>query len=274
MRRSVFQMPNDEARFLGNIPSSSDSQLSLLPTRISTVYPSQPTGKHISLVGEAKDGHIYYCKCDADGRPIRATEWVAQSLARHLGIAVPEFRVMEHNGETFFGSRQAVSTAGFFEVHDFLTRNQPDELGGASEWVGRRLSGLYVLDLFLNNPDRGLNNFLLETDGYTRKLCAIDFADARLEDISSDRFPVASSNTIVKGKYLRDVHGFYLDAALEMIERIRAVPASEMNGILGGMPSDWMSDDQKSQFCEAWAGDRFESRLSALRTGLEDESRL
>jgi hypothetical protein len=267
-------MPNDGAHSLGNIPSGLDSQLSLLPTRISTVYPSQPIGKHISFVGTAVDGSVYHCKSDADERPIRATEWIAQSLARHLGIAVPEFRVMERNDETFFGSRQAVSTADFFELQDFLTRNQLNELGGTSDWLGRRLSGLYVLDLFLNNPDRGLNNFLLEKDGYTRKLCAIDFADARLEDISSDRFPIAGSNTIVKGRYLRSVHGFYLDAALEMIERIRAVPASEMNGILAGMPSDWMSDDQKSQFCEAWAGGLFEFRLSALRAGLEDGSRL
>ncbi len=273
MPRSTFQIPGDGTRPSVHAPSDLNSQLSLLPTRISTIYPSQPIGKHIKFLCVAVDGFNYHCKADADARPIRATEWIAQSLARQalVGIAVPEFRVMEHNGETFFGSRQAISTASNFEVRDFLARQQPNELGGTADWFGKRLSGLYVFDLFFSNPDRELSNFVLEKDG---RLCAIDFADARLEDIASDRFPIAACNTIVKGRYLRSVHGFHLDAALEMVDRIRAVPASEVNGILGGMPDDWMSDDQKSQFCEAWAGSRFEFRLSVLRAGLKNGSRL
>lgn len=275
MRGPTFLMPGDGSKSVGAAPTHLDSQLSLLPTRISTIYPSHPTGKHIKFLCTAVDGLEYHCKVDADGRPIRATEWIAQSVALHLGIAVPEFRVMEdkEGGETFFGSRNLISTAGNFEVRDYLTRKKVNEFGGPTDWFGRRLSGLYALDMFLNNPDRGVNNFLLEKGSPADKLCAIDFADAHLEDITSERFPVATSKTVCNGKFVESNHGFFLDSALEMIENIRVIPVSVIDGIVGGMPSEWMLDDQKRQICGAWADGRHNPRLAALRSGLEDGSR-
>jgi hypothetical protein len=275
MRRPTFLMPSDWSKSVGAAPTHFDSQLSLLPTRISTIYPNHPTGKHIKFLCTAVDGLDYHCKADADGRPTRATEWIAQSVALHLGIAVPEFRVMEDKDgdETLFGSRNVISTAGNFEVRDYLTRKKVNEFGGPTDWFGRRLSGLYALDMFLNNPDRGVSNFVLEKGSPADKLSAIDFADAHLEDITSDRFPVATSNTVCNGKFVENVHGFFLDSAMEMIEKIRLVPASVIEGIIGAMPDDWMAHDQKIQLCAAWADNRLQPRLSALRAGLEDGSR-
>lgn len=267
-------MPNNGTRSSNRSSLHVDSQPSLLPTRISTIYPQQPTGKHVTFLCTAVDGFDYYCKADAHGRPIRATEWIAQSLAHHLGIAVPEFRVMEGlDGETLFGSRQVISTAGIFEVRDYLSRKKLNEIGGPTDWFGRWLTGLFVLDLFLNNPDRGTNNFILEKGGSVDGLRVIDFADGRLEDVTTNRFPVAASNTVCNGKFVESVHGFFLDSASEMIEKIRLIPVPVIEGIIGGMPNDWMADEQKLQICAAWADNRLQSRLSALRSGLEDGSR-
>lgn len=262
-------MPDDGEPSIGGCPSRLDSQSSLLRTRIRHIYPSRPTNKHIRFHCTAFDERTYYCKDDADGRPIRATEWISQSLALHLGIAVAEFQIIEHEGETFFGSREAISTADIFKVRDYLSREQQNELG-ETDWFGRWLSRLYALDMFLNNPDRGMNNFVLENGSSLR---AIDFADSRLEDITSERFPVATSNTVCNVKFIENVHGFSLDSAREMIERIRVIPVSVIDGIIGGMPNDWMVDDQKQQIHEAWASGRISHRLSALRAGLEDGSR-
>lgn len=135
------------------------------------------------------------------------------------------------------------------------------------------MSGLYALDMFLNNNDRNLHSFVLLEDTVPNVLCAIDFADARLEDITSDRFPVAGSNTVCNGKFVESCHGFSLDTALEMIDNIRDIRVSVIDRIIGGMPSDWMVDDQKQQIREAWADSRLAARLSALRAGLEDGSR-
>jgi hypothetical protein len=267
-------MPDEGKRSSGRSSLHVDSQPSFLPTRVGTIYPGQPTGKHVIFLCTAVDGFEYYCKADADGRPIRATEWISYSLARHVGIAVPEFRIMEDSqGETLFGSRHVISTSSFFEVGDYLSRQRLNELGGPAQWFGRWLTGLFVLDMFLNNPDRGNSNFVLEKAGAAEKLHVIDFADSRLEDITTDRFPVAMSSTVCEGKFRASVHGFYLDSASEMIEKIGLIPVSVIGGIIGGMPNDWMAGEQKLQICASWADNRLQSRLSALRSGLEDGSR-
>lgn len=278
MRGPTFQMPDEGPPSLGVIPKGLDSQPSLLQTRISTIYPHQPIGKHIRFRCEADDGQTYHCKSDADGRPIRANEWISQSLALHLGIAVPDFRIMEdRDGETYFGSHEHIRTASPFKLEDLLTRcTAANELGGPAgplSWLGPRLSGLYALDMFLNNNDRNLRNFVLLEDTVPNVLCAIDFADARLEDITSDRFPVAGSHTVCNGKFVESLHGFSLDTALEMIDNIWDIRVSVIDRIIGGMPSDWMVDDQKQQIRGAWADNRLGARLSALRAGLEDGSR-
>ena len=119
MRGSIFQMPGKGALAASRSTAERDAQLNLLPTRVGTIHPGSSNGKHIKFLCTGVDGHMYHCKDDADGRPIRATEWFAQRLAHHLGIAVPESRVMEHEGNTYFGSRQVLSTAGAFAVQDF-----------------------------------------------------------------------------------------------------------------------------------------------------------
>jgi hypothetical protein len=272
MRDWQVLMPHDHGDNRGLSSTKIGLQPSLLRTRISTIYPAEPIGKDYAFRCEAEEGGTYHCKNDNSGRIVRATEWISQSLASHLGIAVPEFRVIEDKEgvETFFGSQDVCSTAGLFEVRDYLTRNHFNEVGAPNDWLGRWLSGLYALDMFLNNPDRGVNNFVLEQ---TNNLRAIDFADAHLEDITSDRFPVATSNTVCNGKFVENFHRFFLDSALEMIENIRVIPVSVIDGIIGGMPNEWMLDDQKSQISGAWAEGRFNKRLAALRSGLEDGSR-
>lgn len=274
MRGPLLYMPDDKIITLGNPLGHLDAQPSLIPTRIRTIYPHRPIGKHISVHCTAVDGRTYHCKSDADGRPIRATEWIAQSLARHLGIAVPDFQIMDDdNGETYFGSREAIAIAAPFEMNQLLTQITVNELGAPTNWLGPRLSGLYALDLFLNNPDRNLCNFVLEKSAIPNVLCAIDFADSHLEDITSDRFPVATCNTVCNGRFINTIHEFSLASASDMIESIRLVPTSVIDGFIKEMPNDWMANDEKKRICEAWSGSQFDSCLSALRAGLEDGSR-
>lgn len=272
MREQKSSMSDEGTTFLGSPEVRFGLQPSLIPTRFQTIYAQQPQGKNAAFLCEAAEGGTYYCKHDLNNRPTRATEWFSHGLARALRITVPESRVMENaNGHTFFGSRSLISNAGDFEVRDYLSRKQRNELGGASNWLGQYLSRIYVLDMFLNNPDRTVNNFLLG-ENLTR-LCAIDFADSRLEDITSDRFPVATSNTVRHMRLIDTVHGFSLDMALEMIENIQAIPVSVIDGIIRGMPNDWILDYQIRQIHDAWAEGKIKFRLSALRSGLNDGSR-
>lgn len=244
------------------------SEPMLLPQRASTIHSLKPNGAHITLVCTTREGGTFYCKDDQPGRPIRATEMFATRLAGHLNISTPFCSVIEReDGSTLFGSLGNESSVDGFVVKDFLSRAQPDGPTGPSTWLRRVLASLYVFDLFIGNPDRSLQNFLIERD--TRRLCAYDFADAQLASLSHQRFPVETSHTISVGKFLRRVHGYEEAYALEMIDRISAVPVEVIRTILSEMPDDWLPMDQRGDLCEVWTNQR-PLRLSALRAGLTD----
>lgn len=266
-------MPQDGKNEADKTSLKASSQLGLFPARITTRYPSSPIGKDYAFLCEAGNDGTFHCKGDKSNKLVRANEWIAQSLTHHLGIPVPEFRVIEDaDGETFFGSREIISTALQSDVVHFLSYAQLDETGRASEWLGRQLSGLTAVDLFLSNPDRTMQNFVFVLDGAMRRLCAIDFADVDLKDLTSDRFPIVGTNTMRHGRFLRSKHGFFVESALEMIDRIEAVPRGLIEGILRDMPDDWMTGDQRNDIVDAWSGKQIAARLSALRAGISDES--
>lgn len=260
----------------GIMPTPVVTQPSLYPIRIGIIYPRNVNGADICYTCHSEQGELYYCKDDKDGRIIRATEWFSTNLARHLNIATADCAVLEepNSGQTVFGSRHAISSAASFDAKNFLSIPLEDELGQPGEWIGRYLSGLYAFDLFLNNPDRGFQNFLLLQHGINRQLCAIDFASAQLGDLAGTNFPVASTHTVFVGRFCRQKHGFYPESAFEMIRRLAAVPPQIIAGFLDGMPDDWMTSKQREGICEHWSGNGIEGRLAALRSGIADESLL
>ena len=258
------------------VTPSMSAQASLYPLRVSTIYPGGVNGADILYCCEVDKGGTFYCKADKDGRLIRATEWLCTHLAAHLNIVTAECAAIEdpHSGDTLFGSRQILSPASDFEAAKFLNTPQLGELGQPSEWPGAYLSGLYALDMFLNNPDRGKQNFFLQREGLRQRLFAFDFASARLDNLAGKNFPIASSATVGIGRFLRRKHGFFQRSAFEMIDRIAVIPAETIATFLGSMPKDWMSSEQREGICELWSGKRIGGRLMALRTGIADESLL
>jgi hypothetical protein len=250
-------------------------QPSLFPKRVSTTYPHQVRGADISFVCETSEGGTYYCKDDRNGRAVRLTDWIGTRLAKHLGIATAQCEVIENNaGETYFGSLQHRSTVLAFTADDFLRRPQRGELGQPLTWLGRHLSQLHAVDLFLHNPDRDFSNFVLEREGNSLRLCAIDFAASELSALGTCRFPIAHTRTILVGKLLRHTHGFFEESALEMVDRIAAVPATVVAGFFAEIPADWSTEAQREGICGGWQNDQMQERLAALRAGLKDGSLL
>jgi hypothetical protein len=221
-------------------------------------------------------GGFYYCKADKDGRQVRATEWFFTSLAQHLAIPSPGFAILESDstGETYFGSLQLSDCALNFEFDNFIHTAHKNEIGAPSDWPGSFLESLYAFDMFANNYDRSLQNFLLQKEGFGRKLCAFDYASGNLQSLVTTRFPVAESATVRIGRFLRSRHGRFPQAASEMIERIAAVPGETIASILSQMPDDWMGAEQREEVSDLWSEKRIGQRLAALRAGLIDGSLL
>ncbi len=235
------------------IPPTEIVQPSLFPKRVSTRYPLQPAGADIAFVCEVSEGGTYYCKDDTRGRPVRMTDWICTQLANHLGIATADCAIVEdESGNTYFGSLQDRSTALRFSADDYLRRPQKGELGQPLEWLGRYLSRLYVLDLFIDNPDRDMPNFVLQAEGRALRLCAIDFAAANLLSLPSVQFPIAHGRTLPVGKLLRHLHDFFEESALEMIDRIAAVPQGIFAGFFSQIPADWASETQRDGIIGSW----------------------
>lgn len=241
----------------------------LFVRRISTEYPS-PNGADITFAGADHDGNVFYCKGDQPARRVRATEMIYTRLAEVVRIRVAACAVVEYKDETYFGSRQEISTLEPFAAQDFLTTPQRNELGQSMDFPGSYLAQLLTFDLFISNWDRSINNFLVVPEGMQRRLCAIDFASADLQSLTANRFPVASSQTVTVGRRLRAIHGRYDREALEMVERIRAVPKATFDQFVNEIPDDWLTQDERGGLLEVWDSPGFSKRLDNLRSGLVD----
>ncbi len=270
--RSAFQLAASSRQ---GSSAFEDREPSLFYRRISTELPGFPNGQHISFRCITSDGSMFYCKDDRDGRPVRAVEWIATKLADHLGLSVAEAAIIEDDrGNTFFGSKSPRSLANQDEVFRHLTTPATGELGQPIPWLGQYLASLNAFDCFIDNPDRTLNNFILDNDGYPRRLRAIDFASARLIDFSAERFPVESENTVLVGRVVRDIHGAHAASGLEMLDRIAAVPLRKVQEIVEPMPNDWLTTNQREGLSEFWVHGGRTDRISRLRALLSDESQI
>lgn len=239
----------------------------LFAKRIQTVI-DPPNGADVVFTGFDHDGGVFICKDDRSGRSVRATELIFTRLAERLGLRVAECALIEHDGETFFGSRQEVSTLGPFEAKEFLTTPRKNELGQPAEFPGAYLAQMLVYDMFIGNWDRSLQNFLVVLEAGMRRLCAIDFAAGNLGSLTTDRFPVASDQTVIVGRRLRRIHGTFERAALNMIELIASLPKAAFDHIVRDVPEDWLTHDERGGLLEVWGSPGFFDRLAALRAGI------
>ncbi|WP_366930209.1 HipA family kinase [uncultured Sphingomonas sp.] len=248
-------------------PRAAPSQDELFPIRATTVQPFEQ-GKDISFRCWDVSGRFFYCKGDSSNRSTRAIEAVFTSLALELGISTAPWSTIEYSGQTYFGSQDRDLTSSHFRTRDFILSTSKDETGRASPFPGSYLSQVLVYDLFINNPDRSPNNFVL-LDGYgSDRLCAIDFADASFKSLTSTDFPVALSNTRQLGRRCREIHGEHLAPALEMVERIEGLPRTVFSRIVNDVRDDWLDEVAKGSLCEIWGSSDFRRRLAHLRTGL------
>lgn len=249
-----------------------EKQVALIPHRVARKMPAPPIGRDIRFYCWDESGSFYYAKDDDGHRRVRATEWICYSLARHLGLAVADFDVIEDDGETYFGSLRNPSTADQSLMKVYLGRSQVNELGQPLDRPGRFLWALHAFDLLLNNADRYPTNFALVPDGPTQRLVAIDFGSARLSDLASTQFPSDSDTTLRIGRLFRALHGNHVGAALEIVDRVAAIPIDVIDAILQSVPQLWMTNDEKRVIRGHWLGLGNGVRLPALRAGLKDGS--
>jgi hypothetical protein len=236
--------------------------------------PSSSTADSLGEV-EADDYHRYYIKGDAHGRSVRASEWICTHIAEEVRVGAPAPMVVElASGGLVFGSRRIAGSADITITAAYLTSQTVSNLSPASTGLGPILSGIYALDLFLHNDDRHLGNYLSVDDNGVRRLYAFDFSRALFWAWPWSGFPPKGCNTRICGEVLRALHGFDTVAATAIIDRIAALPLSTVEGFMNRMPSDWLTEQKRSDFSIWWENGARQQRLDALRAGISDGSLL
>lgn len=239
----------------------------MLPLKPTAIFPPN-NGQDLCFYVFDEDRSPVWCKADKQQKPVRATEWICSQLADALGVRTAGWRIVEYDGESYFGSPDVGNDFSSVNLQNFLRSSDRDKFGGTSFNRGFYLSGVLALDFFLNNPDRHLKNFRFSDDQSYRRLCAIDFADADLRSLTTQWFPVAGSRTVELTKAVQAIHGSFTEGALAMLDRIDGFAPDAFRRIVASVPDDWLGSDLRDHLDEAWGSSGFSHRLSVLRSSL------
>jgi hypothetical protein len=221
------------------------------------------------------NGKSYVVKGEKGTPNARASEMFCADLAEIVGLKCPPHAIIQMtNGDLLFGSEEIVGVADQTETTRILTTltNSPS----AKTIIGLRglLSSVYAFDLFIHNVDRHDQNFLsLEFHG-SRHFFLIDHVQSMFSNWPITDFPPANCHTRVTAAKLRGRHGFDIEDACAMIDRIRGLARPEIMGLMRRIPSEWLRAGFDQEVEGWWGSPAFEARLQRLREELRNGSLL
>jgi hypothetical protein len=262
-------------KILNAASSITEQQIPLFARKALIEFP--PSKDTADSLGEvvADDQHRYFIKGDAHGRRVRASEWICTAIAEevHFGAPTPMV-IIRQDGTTVFGSRKIAGVNDELVTHAFLTDPTGLNSGQQNSNLGRLVSAIYALDMFLFNDDRHFGNYLSVDDAGTRRLYTFDFSRALFWNWPFEGFPNAVNglvcNTRKYGAQLRNLHGWHLEEALIVLDRLASVDSNTVEGFVNRMPPEWLPDDELVPFLAWWSDGRRHERLEALRKGMTD----
>lgn len=242
----------------GGLPQAQQGTLWPIPVQMLVPAPFGTADcKFVAIVG---GGAKYVVKRAGDGPGIVLSEWLCGRLALDIGLAAPQISMLElQGGELCFGSRMvdAFPTVPVAQYLRSLTDPNPHR---------KELASWYAFDLFVNNIDRHLGNYLLTRPA--RELLGIDYSRA----YSATAWPVPITplkmcNTIQARNMLRGVD-YCRKTALGTVARVLALPDSWMNRELSAVPSNWFHGNAQPRALDRWWRKARPKRLELLRRHL------
>jgi hypothetical protein len=190
-----------------------------------------------------------------------------------IGIPVPPFcTIRAQNGDILFGSRKLDDVSDSLETALFLREPSSNELGVLVCGLRELLSSIYVFDLFLQNVDRHLENYISTVRGTQRELFAIDFARSLFYEWPLNGFLSPDCNTRDTWRRLRVWHGFDERAAQITLNRLAAIKPPEVESVLREMPAHWLSAERRETLIAYCVEGGWMSRIDLLRQGLSNGS--
>lgn len=240
----------------------------LFRLKIVGVEPVDPDdrGLHCELVGTGDDGRRYYLKkCDCGNHLVPAAEFVCTKLAAACGLTVPVCNVAElPSGELVFASRHLDRARPPAEFLALLLSGHPHKalIPHFSRWL--------AFDLFTNNYDRSLKNFLLhEKEGGGLSLAGLDFGGALFaQGWPPGQLALGDPTLLIR----RGLAGrFPLDAraSAKLLDQLASLPDDWMQTCLEELPPEW---DRSPTFknVQAWWPRHRHGRIARIKQDISD----
>jgi hypothetical protein len=243
--------------------------LQLIPVRVvSTWNPSTATVSRPRFA--TCDDQLDYCiKHDEGGRPIRANEWICTALARAAGIAVPPAAIVENlDGSLLFGSQiigdDVNDNMGLFQS-GILTTDNLDHIAKT-----------FALDLFIQNPDRHVNQYKVHPQNRRDRFYSFDFGEALFSHWPNLILPLPSAcNTILNIRWIENRYGRLRRSQMEsVLTRLEKLDGASMVGTVKQMPPGWLHPRICGEFLRWWASHARRTRVTEIRNGINNASYL
>lgn len=257
------------------------TQLEAIPLRIIEYRPFT-SRRTMHAIGRAlgEDGNYYFVKANQGGDLVCATEWVCNSLADSLNLPVANPKILRtNNGELVYGTREFSPKLADIEAARLLFGQAGNNVFVPE--LAQVLSSTYALDLVVGNIDRHQDNFVISLEAANSAgqqvghVNLIDFGCADLLEKQKLPLPLPqNSNTVRIGRQLRHVHGFARTAAETLLLRMREGRKFLLERAMFGMPSEWLTREQRESFGNWFTSPQFEHRINVIGQGLVDGSYL
>ena len=209
-------------------------------------------------------------KDSTSGDFVAHSEWFCKHLGDRVGIASPECRLVEVNGETAFGSRWE---SGHDPENWWLrAKNAEIDVGRISPTISRILA----FDLFVNNEDRHASNYIVRPQ-VNGDWSFLAFDHSRAWRAAGWPLPPAPMSDAVQTlsvfKAVHRVLGGILDKDefMFVINKLREVPKSYINNILTAQHDGWLSEQKCNATIDFWQSDAFSKRIDAIEEGLNND---
>lgn len=242
-----------------------------LPVRAKSQDPANLGTADCSLICHCDDGSDYAVKDISSGPDVMHSEWFCKHLGDFVGIASPECRLVEVNGEIAFGSRWESG----HEPDNWWKRVKSGDIDAGR--VAPTFSRIFAFDLFVNNEDRHAENYIVRPQANDQwSLLAFDhsrawratgwpLAKAPMQYRHTTTTNFKAINTLLGGIFLKDEFMFVINA-------IRDCSVDCVEKILTSQPESWLSKPDCDAICSFWKSRDFWERLDKIEEGLNNGS--
>lgn len=217
------------------------SQASFFPIQCNRTKP-KPTGADADFIAICDaTTERYLCKGQSKYSYLPSTEWICSSLARDVGLPVPDFSVIEmitDPGVYLFGSQWI---AGGLDFTVALSRVSNPDL----------FSQIFGVDWFVHNDDRHLGNYLyIEILGDVI-LRPMDFSRSwGYHGWPLPNLPMNQCNTLQqKPKWEAEFTYVKPDTVLDKIDLL---PSEWMERTLDALPPAWVTPAERADLIQWW----------------------